>query len=637
MNDSAIDVDTPSLIEIRVEMADRLRGIGDADELIRQTGEILGPFLGVQRLSYAHIEDRRFDVRPGYTAGVEEFSGRGDAADFGVGLLRHIRDNHVVGVEDVASDPRLSARERKTFLNLDVAALCCVALTRMQEWKGLFFVHSNTPRQWMSEEVDLLREAADRIWAAVERERIEAALHDTQRRLSLAQEVARVGTFDWDISANVNRWSPEIEKLYGLPVGSFGGSYEDWRALVHPDDLEHAESLAMAAIESGDSFIGEWRAKRADGTWFWILARALIQRDADNRAIRMIGANIDITEQKENEERLRMLSAELDHRVKNVLAIIQSIATQTLRDAPAEHRAALSERLRVLSLTHGILSAEKWRGAGLAQIVREILAPHARDGDLPAGLDGPQIVLSPKSAQSLALALGELASNSARHGALRDGKGRIDIRWRSRTGGDAPSLAITWRESGGAALAGKPAETGLGGQLVQLLIQNDLGGRVETDFAREGLVCEIAIPASHIVDESDGPADAPARGRIGRNRRASLAGARILLVEDEAIIATDVMQELESHGVTVHGPAATVDAAAAAIEAGDFDAAILDVNLSGRMVWPVARMLEARGIPFAFLTGYSDIDLADFPNAPHMEKPVQLDQLKANLLRLLNR
>jgi len=181
---------------------------------------------------------------------------------------------------------------------------------------------------WLLARLRPYRTADDRIEGVVltfvdinEFKKAETALQRSQARLRMAQEAAGVGTFEWNIQTGVNTWTPELEKLYGLTPGSFEGTYDAWAALVHPEDLPQAEQAVQEALESG-RFVAEWRAVRPDGDIVWTLARGWVEMDAQGEPVRMIGANVDISDRKnheqalaESEARYRALTATLEERV----------------------------------------------------------------------------------------------------------------------------------------------------------------------------------------------------------------------------------------------------------------------------------------------------------------------------------
>lgn len=184
-------------------------------------------------------------------------------------------------------------------------------------------------------ETEILRKNGSRAWAIFagrklgdgsvvqfiididDRKRVEADLHHAEIRLRMAQEAAGVGTFDWIINANEGHWSAELLNILGLQPGEFGGTYEDWIATIHPEDLPRAVSAIETAFESG-VLEGEWRVVRPDGTVLYVLARGLVEHDANDRPQRLTGAQVDITERVRNEQQVQFLLAELDARIEDL-------------------------------------------------------------------------------------------------------------------------------------------------------------------------------------------------------------------------------------------------------------------------------------------------------------------------------
>ncbi|WP_164871848.1 PAS domain-containing protein [Solirhodobacter olei] len=148
-----------------------------------------------------------------------------------------------------------------------------------------------------------------------DRKRAEAALRDAEARLHLAQQAAGVGTFDWVIETNQGHWSAELLQILGLQEGHFGGTYEDWIATIHPDDLQKAVSSIEYALGSGE-LEGEWRVVRPDGETIWVQVRGIVEHDAAHRPIRLTGAQVDITERVRSEQQMKFLLAELDARIE---------------------------------------------------------------------------------------------------------------------------------------------------------------------------------------------------------------------------------------------------------------------------------------------------------------------------------
>ncbi|MFC3613776.1 HWE histidine kinase domain-containing protein [Lutimaribacter marinistellae] len=627
--------DLARLAELRIELANRMRFLNDPTELINEAAAVIGPGLGVNRASFANIDGDTFDAMPGYTDGVPQFEGSGSVSAFGAAFLLDYRQGEAIRVADVSSDPRISPEERQFLAAAQIRAFLAVALNREGAWRGVFYVHCREPRDWKAEEEDLLREAAERIWLGIDRDRAMRRLDLSETQLRLAQEVAGVGTFDWDITRDVNHWSPEIERLYNIPVGSFGGTYSDWARLVHPDDIAHAEDVVRTALEgSEDTFEAEWRARKGDGQDFWILARARIERDEAGRPIRMIGANFDISAQKEAEERLKTLTAELDHRVKNVLAVVQSIVNQSLSKAPSPFRDAVKARLQALGTSHGLLSEERWRGASLRLLIAETLRPFDQGGNVV--LEGPDLLVAPKAAQGMALVFGELATNAAKYGALTLPGGSVRCEWAFEQVDGETRLDIQWTEQGGPEIETAEVGKGFGTRLITLIVEGDLKGAVHFDAEKEGMRVHFSIPSPSTasgIAEARKSSLAPGR----RSKNLALAGKRILLVEDEAIVGQDLAEELRSQGAEVVGPLASCAQAIPIAARGGFDCAILDVSVDDGDTWPIAHRLLDSGTPFLFLTGYSSAKSfpMEFGNCARLEKPVNLRDLIAAATELL--
>jgi two-component sensor histidine kinase len=198
------------------------------------------------------------------------------------------------------------------------------------------------------------------------------------------------------------------------------------------------------------------------------------------------------------EEQQGKLVAELDHRVKNVLATVQAIAAQTLQaSSTMEHFvAALDGRIRSMGLTHELLSHRRWRGIPLAELVGRELAPYATGSNTE--FSGPEVMLSAEAGQAMATVLHELVTNAAKHGALSASSGRVSIDWRLPLNGSASGrLALTWRETGGP-LVVPPRKSSYGMQVVRELVPYELGGTVDHVLAPEGAQCQLEIPLAHV-------------------------------------------------------------------------------------------------------------------------------------------
>jgi two-component sensor histidine kinase len=325
-------------------------------------------------------------------------------------------------------------------------------------------------------------------------------------------------------------------------------------------------------------------------------------------------------------DRQAILAREVDHRAKNALAVVQSILHLTRGDNVPAYVAAVQGRIHALSRAHELLSHSRWEGANLGRLIDEELEPY-RTGDEDRVVTlGEPVVLQPAIAQTLALALHELATNAAKYGALSDAKGRVRIEWEL----NPESLWLAWVESGGPTVS-RPATQGFGTKLINSSIQSQLSGEVTLDWEPQGLRCEIRISR----DSDLQPANLrrrPNRSENDASQAAAPAMSRIMVVEDEALVGLMMMDIVKELGFSACGPFASVAEATAAAKNGDCEAAVLDVNLNGELVYPVADMLAENGVPFIFVTGYGP-DLVDkrFAKVPVVQKPVQMLDLKRAL------
>jgi two-component sensor histidine kinase len=329
---------------------------------------------------------------------------------------------------------------------------------------------------------------------------------------------------------------------------------------------------------------------------------------------------MDITERKEAEERQALLAREVDHRAKNAMAIVQSIVRLTKANSISEYGAVIEGRLKALSRAHALLSDSRWQGAEFAKLVDEELAPfRSADADR-IRVAGPKVLLNPTTAQTLALALHELATNAVKYGALSRASGNLELKWDI----EPDTIVLNWRERGGPAVR-EPQSTGFGTRIITGSIERQLGGKATFDWHSDGLSCALRVPHHQpAAARSDVVVNLP-DGATSR----SLPGQRIMIVEDEALVAMILEDQLEELGISIVATCASVSEAMNAIEKSAPEAAILDVNLGGQLVYPVADCLIDRGIPFVFITGYGRESVDQrYSFVKILEKPVERQALE---------
>lgn len=322
-----------------------------------------------------------------------------------------------------------------------------------------------------------------------ERHEAESALRQSEERLRIALAAGRMGTWRYDLTTGAQAWDERQYQLFGLDP-SLRPSRELFVSIVHPDD-QGKVAFDLGALPSAGAFLdSEFRILRPDGATRWVTAHSVARYDASGRAVEMIGVNFDITARKEGEERLRLLLAELNHRVKNSLAIVQGIAHQTFKgdNATAEARHAFEGRLLALATAHNLLTQSNWEDALLRTLAIDTIRSQGID-DQRMSVVGPNIRLGPRQALAVAMAIHELCTNAVKYGSLSNDTGRVEVEW--TVGGEPmPLLKLTWREVGGPPVS-EPTRRGFGTRLIEQSLARDLEGEVALHFNVSGLVCEI--------------------------------------------------------------------------------------------------------------------------------------------------
>jgi PAS domain S-box-containing protein len=438
-----------------------------------------------------------------------------------------------------------------------------------------------------------------------------------------------MGSWEVDLTTGHIEWDDGPYRIFGVDPATFRPTVESIETMMHPEDRQR-NSVADLVAEGGSRFQVEFRLVRPSGEVRWCYGAGIISRDADGKAVRMNGVTVDITERKRAEERQVLLAREVDHRAKNTLAVVLSVLRLTRAPTTQEFITAVEGRVHALAATHNLLSSTRWEGADLRKIVEEEMAPYHATHRQRVITEGPAVVLLPATAQAVALALHELATNAAKYGALSTETGTLTVRW--QTGDDA--LMLDWIETGGPPTA-EPARLGFGLTIVRSSIEAQFRGGVCYDWRPDGLRCQLSIPAAQIA-AAPTPAETPAELPADDRGRRSLAGMRLMVVEDELLVSMLLEDILTDLGAEVAGPYGRLADGLAAAKVERFDGAILDLNLAGQQAEPLADFLLARGVPFVFITGYQrdSIDRR-YANVPVLPKPIDAAALEGVLLTLL--
>lgn len=428
-------------------------------------------------------------------------------------------------------------------------------------------------------------------------------------------------------------WSQGAERMFGWRASEVAG--------CKPDELQWLDGDHGSAFsELIDAMIAGHRPRtmqviamrNAVGLTLTCECYCSALLDAAGQLISVNVQILDITERTRAEETQRLLIGELNHRVKNTLASVQAIATQTLRHSsgPSDFAPTFVGRIHALARAHSLLSATTWQGASLKELVEgQLLTGTVAAEQLE--IAGPDVELAPEPALHLALVLHELVTNAHKYGALSVPEGRAVLNWSIADG----QLVLDWIERDGPPVA-PPARKGFGSALIERSLRSE-GGGAEASYAPEGLSWRLRLPANAQIQRAK-PAAVPKDAPNAAERdtaTATLDGKRILIIEDEPLVAMELALTLGEAGAVVLGPASTANDALILIDAESIDGVLLDGNLQGRLVDAVAEALARRSIPFLFVSGYGRDHLpAAFASVPIISKPFVTGDLLRSISRL---
>jgi PAS domain S-box-containing protein len=433
------------------------------------------------------------------------------------------------------------------------------------------------------------------------------------------------------LDGRITSWNAGAERIFGYSEKEIIGKPI---TRIIPPELHQEEAHILAGVRAGkriDHFETVRIAK--DGRRVEVSITVSPVRDRLGNIVGASKVSRDITLRKQAEQTQRLLVNELNHRVKNLLANVQAIVQHTLRKSndPKEFADSLAGRLQSMARVHALLTSSAWKGADLSELLRDQLDIGTVD-EARLTARGPSVRLSPQMAMHIALMLHELATNSAKYGALGAPAGRLSVNWSVTH----TELRFQWQERGGPQVPA-PASSGFGLTLIEHSAKSQ-GGTAHAFWEAEGVTWEIALPlagcspaAAPEPVQATEPQCAQAEGPGG----GKLHGKCLLLVEDEPLIALHIASILEEAGAWVAGPAGTEEAALRLIEDAALDGALLDVNLHGKPADQIAAALTRRNVPFVFVTGNGREGLPrSFDKAAVLIKPFSEEQLLSETRRL---
>ena len=327
--------------------------------------------------------------------------------------------------------------------------------------------------------------------------RVEVTLRERARRFRELLEALPAAVYTTDAEGRITFYNQAAVEMWGcrpeLGKTEWCGS---WR-LYWPDGrpMPHDECPMAIALKENRAVRGaEAIAERPDGTRIWFIPYPTPLRDPSGALVGAVNMLVDISHRKQSEERVMMLAGEVVHRANNLLAVVQATVRLTHARTVEEFKNVIHGRIQALGHAHALLAQSRWSGAELEQLVMDELAPYRCGREPRAHIRGPKLVLDPRAAQSMAMALHELTTNAAKYGSLSTPAGKVDIEWRN---GANERFVFRWAETGGPPVR-PPRRHGFGTSVIVGMIRDQLDGDVRFEWRKEGLVCEVNLPAGKL-------------------------------------------------------------------------------------------------------------------------------------------
>ena len=494
-------------------LGDAMRAAADPDAVVATASRLLGERLAASRVVFAEIDEPAgiAHIRQGWVAdGAEAHPVELRLADFDGPLLADLRAGRATRFDDVGEAP---------YPRPDLAALAAIGVRAGLSVPllvgGAFVfnvnVHQHAPRRWTDDEIALVAEVADRLWAALRHARAQADLRRSEARLAAIFDSIPAGLSVSDPSGDVVLMNAAMH-VY-LPDARMPSRSPDRVARWYGEDAEGrripATDYPGARSLRGEHVAGlEMRYTDDDGGERWTSVSSAPIRDPAGAITGQVTAITDIDDLRRLQQRQQFLVAELQHRVRNILSVVRSVFGRTVEaggtlDDVVDH---FRGRLDALARTQVIVTRSDTGLVDLENLVRdELLAVGASDGDL-VSIDGPEVLLPPVAAEPIGLAIHELATNALKYGALRIPGATLGIRWQTNIDyGGRRHLHLNWTEQGVPAIPVAPARRGFGSELIEEGLPYRLGGDTRLEFRGGGVACSLSIP----LPDPPGPATVP--------------------------------------------------------------------------------------------------------------------------------
>jgi PAS domain S-box-containing protein len=480
-------------------LTDRLYRAQSAEDVYTAALDAITGTLGCARASILLFDE----------AGVMRFvAARGLSQDYRTKLEGHTpwkaghRDPEPIFVSDI-DDTDEAEWVKTTIKNEGIRAAGFIPLVVQGCAVGKFMTYYEHPRTFAEHDTELAVTIARQVGFSIERARSEQArkdaeseLRESEERFRLMSEHAPVMIWMSDENGKCLHLNKLLREFWGASDDNL--SNFDWSSTMHPDDAPEIGRKIMDAMARRATVIINGRYRDAQGR-YRILQTDARPRMSEGEFLGMIGVNIDITEREEAEAARReaeshreLLIAELNHRVKNTLSVVQAIAHQTFKGTSEDAQAAFRGRLSSLARSHNLLTEFNWGHVSLQELAAGSLQD---ENESRVSLGGPAVPLNPRQAVAIGLALHELFTNALKYGALTQPEGKVTLEWKW-TDESQSRLEIQWREQGGPPVS-PPTRSGFGSVLLERSLKGDLNADVSLDFQPSGLVCTIRAPLSY--------------------------------------------------------------------------------------------------------------------------------------------
>jgi PAS domain S-box-containing protein len=468
-------------------------------------------------------------------------------------------------------------------------------------------------------------------------ERADVALRAGEKKFRTLFERLKQGVLIRDRDGVIIAANAAAERIFGNSVEEMRGQTTEslgWMPLAAdgekiPVDCRPSIAALRTGKESQGALMSVFNAAHAERRW--IITDAIPITDTAGSIKGVFSIYSDVTEQRRAEETERLLAREVDHRAKNTLAVIQAIVRLSRAPTLKEFVASVEGRIHALASVHTLLARGRWSGADLRSVIDVELAPF-RSTDGRITVSGPGVRLRAEAAQPVAMVIHELATNAAKYGALSPERpdAKLSIAWEYHRDG---RLQLRWRETG-VPIASPPKKTGFGDRLIRTTVESQFRGSWQPTWTADGLDAVMVLPPNTCT--ADRRVNAAESERPGGP---APRGLRVLLAEDNAIVAEEMSSLIEDIGGAPVGPAASREEVVAFGDPTKIDVAVLDVDLGGVSVIPAAETLVKRGIPIIFCTGYSELPglSAQLREAPIVQKPVSVAELSRAIGAVLER